>query len=51
MGHEVLLANPPVPKLGLAYAIVEGTGTWSIQRSNRGCSVWKEVRQQYPPIF
>jgi hypothetical protein len=40
--------TPQCRKLGLAYTIVEDPGTWKIQRSHRGCSAWKEVRQQYP---
>jgi hypothetical protein len=31
------VGEPPVPQLCLAYAIVEGTGIWRIQRSNSIC--------------
>ena len=32
---RILLANPKVPQMCLAYAVIEGPGTWGIQSSNR----------------
>jgi hypothetical protein len=39
--HQILLANPKVPQICLAYAVIEGPGTWGIQSSNRSPVAWK----------
>jgi hypothetical protein len=48
---RILLVNPKVPKLCLAYAVFEGPRTWKIRSTQCGHVAWKEVDQQYPAVL
>jgi hypothetical protein len=43
--------TPQCRKLFLAYVVVEGTGTWRIQRSYHGCIAWKQDRLRARSVF
>jgi hypothetical protein len=48
---RILLVNPKVPKICLAYAVMEDPGTRRIRSHTSDCNAWKEVDQQYPPVL